>query len=561
MNRKLFGLAFLILGLSVTSCRLTLVHFLVPPRVMATQEFEVRIRADGVVGTSGEPACVLQLPIGFTVIDSVFRSLGGTVPIMAVATRDDPALLQNYVAEPGHYLAGFSGQVHTAVGDFKVILRAPPSPTSIRYMKISLAGRASASAPFQATDPHGVTQFAFIAGPRHAAGIQVTPQAPTPFALVTNGLLGPGTSGLPWWGAAAGDIDGDGNADIVLTQGDPRYNLDVAAPRVWLSRHGRAWTEPSQGLPIGPAFLFTYRPIVGDFDNDGFADIAFSHGQVLFGNGGTSWQAIPSLLAQYSLLGDGAAVGDIDGDGIDDLALATFAGPLVFRSNGDRSFTQSSNGLPNGIFHAGFGPLLLCDVTGDGHCDLVAAVGPRAGLKRSGGVWAGDGQGNWTATPELPVFHDMAVGDLDGDGRVELVLAAWLGGIHIYTWRGGAWATSSVAPPPEPGTVRLTLLDYDRDGWLDLVVVPGIGPMQLWRNLAGAGLSLVPESGLSLWPSANLPSIVAADVDGDSFPDLVASCWGEHPTVWRNTGSGLSAYGTGCSGGSYTMPRIGFRGT
>jgi hypothetical protein len=564
MARPLAHWLVLATGLSLSGCSLTLTMFVVPPQVWTGQEFEVVVQANTNNTTSGDAACILQLPIGFTVEGSVSVHANVQPQHNFIATRDEPALLQPYAAEPGHYLAGFSGR-DQVMATFKVIARAPASPSGQQSIKIALAGNSGPGTPYQATDPPGITAFAAITGAAYVRPIRVLGDPPMPFALDTNGLLGPGTLGVRWWGAALGDVDGDGNADLALSSGDPVFGPVRDTPHVWLSRPGSAWVERSQGFTFGRIVDHTFRPAFGDFDRDGFLDLAVSRGDAFFGNGGASWTPVP-VIPGFWQPADGVAVGDIDHDGIDDVAFGGDWNPIrVFRSNGDRTFAERSNGLVT-AGPGGFGPMLLQDVTGDGLCDLVAADGPTNGTSYpQAAAWAGDGQGNWTRTTGLPPFSDVAAGDVDGDGRVDLVLALSAGGTAIYSFQGGAWSPSTTTPPAVPySSASIALLDHDRDGWLDIAVAPNrnaSGPMQLWHSQGGARYVLVQDSGLSSWCTANCYSLVAGDIDGDTFPDLVAACLFEQPMVWHNTNAGLSPYGSPCSGGGHAAPRLRTTGT
>jgi hypothetical protein len=109
----------------------------------------------------------------------------------------------------------------------------------------------------------------------------------------------------------------------------------------------------------------------------------------------------------------------------------------------------------------------------------------------------------------------------------------------------------------------VALLDYDRDGWPDVVTslfFPGPN-IVLLRNLAGQAFA-APQTvagpilrGYSNYGINDLIDLASGDFDGDSWPDLVVTASGEHPLVWRNNGSGLSPYAGACGAAGFPTPR------
>src|SRR5215831_1902447 len=160
MKRSLVGLVVLAAGLSVASCTLTLAAFVVPAQVWTNHEFEILVQANVNPNnpTFGNAGCILQLPVGFTVQASVPIHDGSQSQFTFTPTRDEPALMQNYTAEPGHYLAAFSGADPPMIA-LKVIVRAPPSPVAQQTIKVALAGSSGPGTPYQVNDPPGVTAF------------------------------------------------------------------------------------------------------------------------------------------------------------------------------------------------------------------------------------------------------------------------------------------------------------------------------------------------------------------------------------------------------------------
>jgi hypothetical protein len=186
---------------------------------------------------------------------------------------------------------------------------------------------------------------------------------------------------------AAGDVTGDGRADVVITP-------DVGGgPRVKVLS-GRDFTTVADFMGIGdPNFRGGVRPAVGDVNGDRVADIVVSAG-----------------------FGGGPRVAGFDGRGL----RPDGSGPRLFAD-----FFAFSDSLRNGAFVA------LGDVDGDGKADLIAGAGPDGGPRVTvygGAQLLANGQ-----TPLADFFAGnpsnrggirVAAEDLDGDGRADLVVGS-----------------------------------------------------------------------------------------------------------------------------------------
>lgn len=514
MRTRFLSWLSLAVVLGLAGCQLTLITFVVPATVPPGQVFVVSVSLahDGVPGIGGG---VLQVPNGFTVV--------GIQPPMSQMVRDLPSLLATYTAEPGHYLASWSlpGQSGFNPFTFHVSLLAPAAPTTATF-KVALAGTAVTTA-WQASAPAGVTDFAQITTAAHAQSL-VVGQPGTDFAIDAIGLPY-ATLTPPFYGVALHDFDHDGNDDLATT-----YRA--------FRRNAVGWSEASVGLTNPSASV---RIAAGDFDGDGFTDLVQGNGQVFFGNGGTAWTPGPQLTGAAPTLG--VAVADVDGDGRDDIALSGYYQEhvRVHRGNANRTFTNASTGLPT-LPTLGGQELQLRDVTGDGFVDVVWHQ-----------VWAGNAQGTWSPSTGLTGNSAWGVdaGDLDGDGLPEVVHANQSAGVAIHRHLGGNnWNLLATLAPPGRSVSSVAVLDYDRDGRNDLALgfYDITGGIQLWRNLGGMVFAPVAGTGLPSYTPTYVTDLAVGDINGDTFPDLAATFFGEGTAVFQNWRGGLAAYGTGCAG-------------
>jgi hypothetical protein len=168
-------------------------------------------------------------------------------------------------------------------------------------------------------------------------------------------------------------------------------------------------------------------------------------------------------------------VGDFNGDMFADVVVAHSgeSNVWVFLNDG-----QGGLQSPATVPLAALDHIISADLNGDGHLDLVATVQATSQVM----VALGDGKGGFpspTMTSYGPVNRpaQLIAGDLDGDGRPDVVVAAWNRAVGVYHTR----SDGSLAPPRwyEAGAGAnsngLELGDFDRDGRLDIAVADHAG--------------------------------------------------------------------------------------
>jgi hypothetical protein len=294
---------------------------------------------------------------------------------------------------------------------------------------------------------------------------------------------------------------------------------------------------------------------VGDFDGDGILDLAVtgesnqsSTVSILLGNGdGTFRQG--AIFANGTRLGVNAiAVGDFNGDGKADIVTTNFAYIIptrgipggvtesdvrVFLSNGDGTFQAAQiYSVPEGnpIFAT------VGDFNGDGVPDLVVADGGNAWFPGTTvSILLGKGDGSFQGARSYPVGNmprSVAVGDINGDGIPDLVVAAYgypSGTVNILLGNGDGTFGASQSYTVGYDPARVVLVDFNGDGKLDLAVahVNGNGTVSIALG-NGDGTFQAAQDYAFGW---GLGDLGVGDFNGDGYPDLAVPGYGDPGNV------------------------------
>ncbi|MEM8960182.1 MAG: FG-GAP-like repeat-containing protein [Acidobacteriota bacterium] len=390
---------------------------------------------------------------------------------------------------------------------------------------------------------------------------------------------------------AAGDLDGDGTAEIVgaatgagevsfwtntagdgstwtktLVDGsftgasavsvaniDSRFggSMDILAVsndliRVWrnTSNDGSVWTPNDVSTVAtfpGPTFA-----VPAEIDGTGSLDVVGVSATGVswwFNNFGIGQLWVKNDIEVTGGLASSVAVADLDDDGDTDVIVTFYNGDEVAwyeNTAGDGSAWMRRSVA---TLFDGAQAVTTADLDGDGDLDIAGA----ALIDDTIAWWEntmGDGS-TWIERVVDSTVDDassVAARDVDGDGDVDLVSAASALGEMLWfdntTGDGSTWTTRAL-PGTFLGAAAAIVLDIDDDGDQDVVgAALGAGEVAWWENEAIHRSATFPIENAVATSLGNVRSVHTADVDGDGDDDLLAAVQDAGAVLWWENTSG-----------------------
>ncbi|MBL7201590.1 MAG: VCBS repeat-containing protein [Anaerolineae bacterium] len=377
----------------------------------------------------------------------------------------------------------------------------------------------------------GVLVYRYSSGRDLDLSFSPAPGWPQPRTDEVGGSAG---GGLPngcwdpiWSTTALGDLDGDGDLEVVVEGLDRRihaWHHDGARVGGWpIYRYDDAGNEVGDCLLRGG----WSSPALGDLDGDGLPEVVVGTGSPPWNCPG-NWKQIDYRYATvWAINGDSSnvpgwpvttyndvasspALGDIDGDG--QLEVVSGSGRTVEGGDGRWVYAWEGDGRPvtgwpkqtAGDMHA---PPALGDIDSDGDLEVVIGCGRPGGTCTRLYAWHGNGNlvsgfplqpptnDPWVPTYS-PIPESPVLADLDGNGSIEILVTHY-GSRGIATVRrdGSGWV-----PDSDPSLRTDFFLfgsplvdDLDNDGLLEMAIGggnegggSGLGALYIWELTGSA---------------------------------------------------------------------------
>jgi len=348
------------------------------------------------------------------------------------------------------------------------------------------------------------------------------------------------SAGTPAGPFLLADVDGDGHPDVLTVYFETNQPFQLGYfkgnPDGTFSSLINVGPSPSQGTPLVSA---------GDLNSDGISDLTFltpSGLAVSLGQSGPSFGSTHTTISggsmsPYSKLPTKPVIGDFNGDGLTDIAMAVEGGIVLLFGKGNGTF------ISDDFYDMGqpVGSAAVAKFSASGNMDIAVTL--PAPLPR---LLLGDGKGRFTLGPDPNSSYGsqssvvtVLAADFNGDGKPDLNLGDMLANTTSSATQSVAFNLGNgifSAPVAVPNSSPI-IADFNRDGRMDIINVSG---MQIVVSLGQSNNTFVPVT-TTLHLPFDTGLFNVGDVNNDGKPDLVIN-YRDHLEIWLGNGDGTFTY-------------------